>query len=319
MSTSVEFEFLLKRAITLLHSSQSNSAFELRQLLDEEIKKRYGSEKMISNNMTKKQLDEEANFPGRAATPPPQPVEEIINLINSPAKTISDSPDTIVDSEDAVSGAGGLLSTTAEDEANLKEFGDLNCCVCGEMMFTATNRLIECCKCGALYHQECHKPLITDDEISDDQVQNWQCDNCVNKPSTAKAAGLVADEPMPLMTNSVGSINKSKSSATSSRSSSSSNSSSPFYKAEHTLNSTATTSRNTSSKTKEEKLSSSSSKCTTAINAGIATSSSSSRKHSSSSPSSNKSKSSSRHHDKGQCLVREDYTLPLTILTRDKV
>uniref|UniRef100_A0A1B0BUN2 Integrator complex subunit 12 n=1 Tax=Glossina palpalis gambiensis TaxID=67801 RepID=A0A1B0BUN2_9MUSC len=300
MSSSAEFEFLLKRATTLLHSSQSNSAFELRQLLDEEIKKRYGSEKMITNSMNKKQLDEEANFPGRrAATPPPQPVEEIINLINSPAKTISDSPDTIVDSEDA---SGALLSTTAEDEANLKEFGDLNCCVCGEMMFTATNRLIECCKCGSLYHQECHKPLIADDEISDDQVQNWQCDNCVNKPSTTKAAGLITDELMPLTTTSVGSINKSKSSATSSRSSSSSNSSSPFYKAEHTLTSTATT-----SKVKEEKPASSTSKCAT-ISTGItqSSSSSSSKKHSSSSPSSNKSKSSSRHHDKSETGLNPD-------------
>ncbi|XP_037811193.1 integrator complex subunit 12 [Lucilia sericata] len=312
MTTTNEIEILLKKAVTLLHSSHANSATELRLLLDEEIKKRYGSEKTITNSLSKKQLDDEANFPGRAATPPPQPVEteEVINLIHSPAKTISDSPDTIADSDDAVSGAGGILSTTAEDETNLKEFGDLNCCVCGEIRFTATNRLIECSKCGALYHQECHKPPISDEEASEEQGHNWQCDNCIGKPTTAtstattKLSGsctpgvvVIPDEPMPLITNSVPSI-KSKSSATSSRSSSSSNSSSPYHKIEHVqvVNSVVSgkTSSSSSKSHREDRMStgSNSSKVTTINSSSISSTSSTNKKHSSS----GKSKSS-KHHD----------------------
>lgn len=316
MSTTNEIEILLKKAVTLLHSSHANSATELRLLLDEEIKKRYGTEKTITNSLSKKQLEDEANFPGRAATPPPQPVEteEVINLINSPAKTISDSPDTIADSDDAVSGAGaavaGILSTTAEDETNLKEFGDLNCCICGEIRFTATNRLIECSKCGALYHQECHKPPITDEEASEEQGHNWQCDNCVSKPtaSTTKLSGIgstsglvvIPDEPMPLVTTSSVASIKSKSSATSSRSSSSSNSSSPYHKMEQVQVANAVVAAKSSSSSKvnrEERTStggSSSSNKVTAISSSI----SSTKKHSSSSSSSSgKSKSSSKHHD----------------------
>lgn len=303
MSTTNEIEILLKKAVILLHSSHANSATELRLLLDEEIKKRYGTENTITNGLSKKQLEDEANFPGRAATPPPQPVEteEVINLIHSPAKTISDSPDTIVDSDDAVSGAGGgLLSTTAEDETNLKEFVDLNCCVCGEIRFTATNRLIECSKCGDLYHQECHKPQITNEEASEEQGHNWQCDSCINKSTTTAAikqtsscsSGLVVlpDEPMPLITTSVASI-KSKSSATSSRSSSSSNSSSPYHKMEQVqVTNTTVTGKSTSKTHREERTSTSSSKVT-ALNSSIIITST--KKHSSSS---GKSKSS-KHHD----------------------
>lgn len=308
MATTNEIEILLKKAVTLLHSTHANSATEIRLLLDEEIKKRYGSEKTITNSISKKQLEDEANFPGRAVTPPPQPVEteEVINLVHSPAKTISDSPDTIADSDDAVSGAGaglGLLLSTVEDETNLKEFGDLNCCVCGEIRFTATNRLIECSKCGALYHQECHKPPISDDEASEEQGHNWQCDNCTTKPITKQSisgctSGLVviAEEPMPLITTSSVASIKSKSSATSSRSSSSSNSSSPYHKVEQVqAASTVVTSKSSSKIHREERTSTTSSSSKAPALSTSSNSASAVKKHSSSSCS--KSKSSSKHHD----------------------
>lgn len=233
MSTCNELEMLLRRGITLLHSPHSNSAIDLRKLLDEEIRKRYGTERMISNTMTKRQFEKEINFPGRIVTPPPQQAtEEIINLTNSPAKTISDSPNTIIDSDDAASVTGDLLTTSSVDvETNLKEFGDLNCCVCGEIMFTATNRLIECSKCGALYHQECHKPPIKDNEAVEDQAHNWQCDTCMKKPNKISTVIIIPDDPMLPVLPDATPIHKTKSSLTSSGSpSSSSNSSSSLYK-----------------------------------------------------------------------------------------
>ncbi|CAD6994226.1 unnamed protein product [Ceratitis capitata] len=320
---------MLRKAIRLLHSPHPNSAVELRMMLDEAIKQRYGPELMISNNMSKELIELEANFPGRAATPPPpqeplqtidqgHTVDEVINLTGSPAKTISDSPDTIMDSDDGAN-IGSTMLAGGDEDVNLKEFGDLNCAVCGEMVFTATNRLIECSSCGTLYHQECHKPPITDEEASEGQEHNWQCDTCLNKPSTSKAAGVVLEEPISL-------ISKTKSSATSSRSSSSSNSSSPFAVVQHdaptTSASTAPPAQTLSSSGsrhhhhkssrshKEERPSSSSSKSgssSSAINptfnvvsASDKSSSHSSKKsssHSSSSSKSSSSKSSSKHHD----------------------
>lgn len=205
-TTTSELDIVLKRSLMLLHLPQTNTAAELRSHLDEEIRKRYGAEKMIIHGLRKKQLERESNFPGRASTPPPV---EIINLINSPDKTISDSPNTILDSEEAnessqeavvgsvttMMSSSGLMAegTTQYDESatNLRDFGDLNCCVCSEMMFTATNRLIECSKCSSLYHQACHKPIITDAEISDELLAHWLCDQCLNRPTTTKEAGLL--------------------------------------------------------------------------------------------------------------------------------
>lgn len=255
-----EVDPVLKKAVKLLHSSNPSSAAELRLLLDEALKLRYGPEKMISKNMTQRMMDDETNFPGRATPQPPaqtMATDEIINLTNSPDKVPSDSPDTIADSDDG--SAGGLAMSGVVNTGDTGDFGDLNCCVCGEMVFTATNRLIECSKCGALYHQECHKPPITNEEAADDQEHIWQCDNCCSKPSTSRSAAtsistptvVIPDEPMPL-------ANKTKSSVPSSRSSTSSNSSSPFYKPEASSSTNASSS--SSSKHGHKSSSSSSSK-----------------------------------------------------------
>lgn len=201
-TTSNELDLILKRSLVLLHLSQPSSAMDLRNLLDDEIRQRYGTEKMLINRLEKKHLEQESTFPGRAPTPP----VEIINLINSPTKTISDSPNTILDSEDANECTQDTVSSVTmitsnlmtegsghydETATSLRDFGDLNCCVCSEMMFTASNRLIECSKCGSLYHQACHKPAITASEISDELLANWLCDQCLNKPSTTKEADVI--------------------------------------------------------------------------------------------------------------------------------
>ncbi|EDV43580.1 uncharacterized protein Dana_GF16457 [Drosophila ananassae] len=254
-----EVDPVLKKAIKLLHSSNPTSASELRLLLDEALKARYGPEKNLTNNMSQRMRDDEGSFQGRAATPPQTiNTDEIINLTNSPDKEPSDSVDTIADSDDGLS-AAGIVNTV-----DTGDFGDLNCCVCGEMVFTATNRLIECSKCGTMYHQECHKPPITKEEAADDQEQNWQCDNCCSKPSGSSRAAsstaavtptvFITDEPM----GSMPLTSKTKSSVASSRSSTSSNSSSPFYRPEPSSSTNASSS--SSSKHGHKSSSSSSSK-----------------------------------------------------------
>ncbi|XP_030369576.1 integrator complex subunit 12 [Scaptodrosophila lebanonensis] len=310
-----EVDPVLKKAVKLLHSSNPTSAAELRLLLDEALKLRFGPEKLISNNLTQRMMEDETNFPGRATTPQPQqPIlgsDEIINLTNSPDKPPSDSPDTIMDSDDGMSGAGVAI-TGVVNTGDTGDFGDLNCCVCGEIVFTANNRLIECSKCGALYHQDCHKPPITNEEAADDQEHNWQCDTCCDKPTTSKAAltcsaptVIIPDEPMPL-------VSKSKSSVASSRSSNSSNSSSPFYKPEAGSSTNAsssssskhghkTSSSSSSSKShKEERVGKSVAPALSVISVPEKHTSSSSRRTSSTSnktSSAKTSSSTSKHHE----------------------
>lgn len=38
----------------------------------------------------------------------------------------------------------------------------------------ARNRLLECSDCHMLYHQECHKPIVT----NQDSFDTWVCQNC---------------------------------------------------------------------------------------------------------------------------------------------
>lgn len=76
-----------------------------------------------------------------------------------------------------------LTSTTIEEKTNsssdneleldlLKE--DLMCIICKGMDVAAKNRLLECSDCHSLYHQECHRPVVTTEEAD----TTWFCLNC---------------------------------------------------------------------------------------------------------------------------------------------
>ncbi|XP_055902827.1 integrator complex subunit 12 [Eupeodes corollae] len=291
MAAATELDSSLKQALNFLHSTNPQSAEEIRNCLDDIIKQRYGSSKMLANTISQKHLDEEPQAPGTIALP----IEvEDLTLTQSP-KTITDSPNTIAESDDM----GGAL-TISEEVENLKEFGDLKCVVCGEMIVTATNRLIECSKCVSLYHQNCHKPNITDEE-ADEQELSWTCSNCQNK--TPVVAKIVLDDPIPL-------LKPKSSSASSSRSSSSSTSSSPYYRQEHSSSSSSRHNKGISSKkssssrdptnsgVSSSKSSTSSSVVTPSINViSAADKTGYSSKKSSHSSGSSSSKSKSKHHE----------------------
>ena len=48
------------------------------------------------------------------------------------------------------------------------------------MVVTVSNRLVECSDCQLLYHQECHKPSISENDASQEE-SSWCCYNCKNK------------------------------------------------------------------------------------------------------------------------------------------
>ena len=64
MSAAVEIDQTLKTSIKLLHSHKSDSAEKIRLVLDELIKQKHGSSKMLINTMSKKHLAEEKTSPG---------------------------------------------------------------------------------------------------------------------------------------------------------------------------------------------------------------------------------------------------------------
>lgn len=55
---------------------------------------------------------------------------------------------------------------------------DVACVICKGMDIGARNRLVECVKCGSLYHQECHTPHILDSHFDDTHPVEWYCCDC---------------------------------------------------------------------------------------------------------------------------------------------
>ncbi|XP_042192917.1 integrator complex subunit 12-like [Callorhinchus milii] len=86
------------------------------------------------------------------------------------------SPITVQSSKDLVQpDLPGFES--AEDFA--MEMG-LACVVCRQMTVTSGNQLVECQECHNLYHQDCHKPQVTDKDVNDPRLV-WYCARCTRQ------------------------------------------------------------------------------------------------------------------------------------------
>lgn len=69
------------------------------------------------------------------------------------------------------------------DETNADDFAmemGLACVVCRQMTVTSGNQLVECQECHNLYHQECHKPQVTDKDVNDPRLV-WYCARCTRQ------------------------------------------------------------------------------------------------------------------------------------------
>lgn len=64
-TTSTDLDSVVRFALKLLHSPNTDSAEKIRLYLDEIIKQRHGPSKMLANTLSKKYLAEEANVSGR--------------------------------------------------------------------------------------------------------------------------------------------------------------------------------------------------------------------------------------------------------------
>lgn len=193
--TSADLDPSIKTALNHLHSTHIQSAADIRVILDGLIKRQHGTSKMLVNrSRIKKHLAEEENAPGVMASLP-----EPLEILDSPPPAVEAETD---DPENDVL----QIDEGGEDIEMNDDFNDLNCLICGSIMYSATNRLMECAECHLLYHQQCHSP-----NIEDDLVQNsWICSNCKDK---AKAS-------IPNITNETSFPTKSSSSSSSSASSS---------------------------------------------------------------------------------------------------
>lgn len=112
------------------------------------------------------------------------------------------SPITVQTSKDLLPNINDYDETNADDFA--MEMG-LACVVCRQMTVTMGNQLVECQECHNLYHQDCHKPQVTDKEVNDPRLV-WYCARCTRQmkrmaqkppqkpsPASASSAPVVKD------------------------------------------------------------------------------------------------------------------------------
>lgn len=165
MATIDSIDPYIITALKLLHSSAPDSAEKLRTMLDNEISKNYDKSKLISNILTKKQLNDEKNAPGSGFKKhKPKKPEEVVKVVRPP------TPEMIIDEEDST----GDKKSENEDEM---DYSDFTCVTCRQIDSSANNQLFECIECHLLHHQLCHIPKITNDT----NLDSWICSTCKGK------------------------------------------------------------------------------------------------------------------------------------------
>ncbi|XP_026285303.2 integrator complex subunit 12 [Frankliniella occidentalis] len=178
--TTIGIDPTFSKAYRLLFSDEPDSAEQMRAMLDEALKQKYGTHKTLTSILPKKLMVEEPLTNDNMTSPSQSPTENI------------DDPE----SEESTNSPENELN-----ELNILE-EDLLCVVCRQMMQSDGNRLVECQECHGLYHQECHQPPINEAEIPvNDPRLAWYCATCkkkLNKAiSTIKNNKPVLSVPIP--------------------------------------------------------------------------------------------------------------------------
>lgn len=239
MAANVELDPVFRQALKFLHSSNSDAAENIRKSLDEVIKQKHGSSKMLINTLSKKYIAEESKATGSGVIKAVKNVRRSSNKSSdsssnnsnsSPVQIISTStassavlattdlnPEmpviiSIPDTEENEQAITSIDDNAMDNNIHDSFFDDLMCVICRRIDLSAKNRLIECTKCNSLYHQDCHTPQIKDADLVNGQELSWCCCDC----STKKFKTSSNASPS----------NKSNHSSSSSSSSSSSNSTS---------------------------------------------------------------------------------------------
>ncbi|XP_029368468.1 integrator complex subunit 12 isoform X1 [Echeneis naucrates] len=235
---SLELDPIFLKGLSYLHSKSKDSAEKLKALLDESLargsdssyrssqkdievskgsvpklslskqdsKSSSNSSSSSSSNSSSKASSEKSKK--EAEKRPPEKVKVDLAEVDPPKKPRLEkqenraSPITVQTSKDLLSNMNDNDETNADDFA--MEMG-LACVVCRQMTVTMGNQLVECQECHNLYHQDCHKPQVTDKEVNDPRLV-WYCARCTRQmkrmaqkppqkpsPASASSAPVVKD------------------------------------------------------------------------------------------------------------------------------
>ncbi|XP_043194423.1 integrator complex subunit 12-like [Amphibalanus amphitrite] len=197
----MELDPLFVRGLRLLHSRSRDSVDQLRALL-EEVRQRTGRAggKLSPVNRSPR------STPGPTGRPDTLPIKRGLDKIKedigefgskrarveSPVafKSHTPSPTMSRDSDGSKKSEDSDLNDTAGLEMDFMD--QLACVVCRNIGVSTGNQLIECAECGNLYHQECHRPAITEQERGDTRSV-WLCSSCRDQqqPATGSSRSLL--------------------------------------------------------------------------------------------------------------------------------
>ncbi|XP_038611067.1 integrator complex subunit 12 [Tachyglossus aculeatus] len=212
-TVNLELDLVFLKALGFLHSKSKDSAEKLKALLDESLARGIDSsyrpaqkeveqpKVSISKPISLKQEPKTSSaLPsggnnGKPSTAekakkevekrPPEKIKiDISEGVDIPKKPrlekpeVHSSPITVQTSKDlSMPDLSSFDETSADDFA--MEMG-LACVVCRQMTVTSGNQLVECQECHNLYHQDCHKPQVTDKEVNDPRLV-WYCARCTRQ------------------------------------------------------------------------------------------------------------------------------------------
>lgn len=209
---SLDLDPMFRRGLRLLHSRNRDSVEQLKAIVDEAVRQRQGKtippmskdpfslrrespiprskpgspipvsfskREEIKKDMERKIRDDEMLMPKRPRLDSP-----------SAFKSHTPSPTPSLKSESSSRSRKSDESDSDTDVAGLAEIMDeINCTVCKSFDVFPRNRLVECQECHALYHQECHKPPVTDQDVNDPRLV-WYCAKCAK--SLKKQTAIVS-------------------------------------------------------------------------------------------------------------------------------
>ncbi|XP_040185622.1 integrator complex subunit 12 [Rana temporaria] len=234
---NTELDPVFIKALGFLHSKSKDSAERLKALLDESLCKsldsgyrlpqkdldslkitipkpkseaKVNTSSTSSSNLSKplpsEKIKKEAEK--RSADKMKLDISDVIDLPKKPRLEKSEarsSPNPAQPSKDLP-----IPDLSSFDETNADDFAmemGLACVVCRQMTVFSGNQLVECQECHNLYHQDCHKPQVTDKDVNDPRLV-WYCARCTrqmkrmalkNQKPTQKPASSIASAVMPVV------------------------------------------------------------------------------------------------------------------------
>jgi len=206
----MELDPVFIRALRLLHSTSKESGIQLKAMLDESIRMKKNPGLQPSKiTAPAPQQSKDANVKDNDRRNLDKLKRDLSELvpeskkprIHSPARsspglapsggfskshTPSPTPTPTPPNHGDHQSGGNSSADELDLDVDLEGLNDLCCSICKTLNQGNGNKLMECHTCQNLYHQECHKPAISNQEADDPRLV-WNCSNC-SGPKVPKVA-----------------------------------------------------------------------------------------------------------------------------------